>query len=161
MVRARKTVEERFWANVDKRGPDECWPWLGTLSHNGYGTILIDGKVRRATRTSWVIAHGQDWPEGKDCCHTCDSPTCVNPSHLWPGTRADNVRDMLAKGRGGGFGVMHRGKTHCVKGHPFSGANLFTYQRGNRQVRVCVACDKERGIQWRNRKLAAMKQEQG
>lgn len=94
-------LAERFWAKVDKRGPDECWPWLGGTS-DGYGVIGVGRRaegVKRATHIAWTLEHGVPLPDGMDALHKCDNPPCVNPKHLFPGTQADNVKDMLAKGR--------------------------------------------------------------
>ena len=86
---------ERFWLYVDKRGPDECWEWKGGLDEE-YGAFRWNGN-RRAHRVMWELTHGE---KADGCvCHTCDNPPCVNPAHLWVGTRGDNMRDMAAKGR--------------------------------------------------------------
>ena len=91
----RKTVEQRFWEKVDKRGPDECWQWTACTGPTGYGTF--DGK--RAHRVSWAWANGRPVPDGLVVCHSCDNPGCVNPAHLWAGTQRDNMHDCIRKGR--------------------------------------------------------------
>lgn len=99
--RERIPLEDRFWAKVDKRDPDECWMWLGGSARGGYGTITEGGRYGRrlrASRVSYEI-HNGPIPEGMFVCHTCDNPPRVNPSHLWIGTAADNHADMDAKGR--------------------------------------------------------------
>lgn len=87
-----------FWANVDVRGPDECWHWLRSVRSDGYGQIRINGRPDRAHRQAYRIAKGEI-PEGLFVCHTCDNRLCCNPAHLWLGAAVENVRDMIAKKR--------------------------------------------------------------
>lgn len=91
------TLEERFWDKVDKRGPDDCWEWQGSMTR-GYGMIRVGKGTQRAHRVSWEMANGPI-PEGMNVLHHCDNPSCVNPAHLFLGTQADNVHDMQAKER--------------------------------------------------------------
>jgi hypothetical protein len=88
----------RFWSYVDKRGADECWPWIGAAT-NGRGYIGIGRKTLRATRYMWQLAHGEALDASKKICHACDNPICVNPAHLWVGSQFDNVQDMDRKRR--------------------------------------------------------------
>lgn len=97
--------EERFWKSVDRRGDSECWPWMGTFNKKtGYGCLrigsLTDGTRRQvdAHRYSCQIAHGP-FKEKHQALHRCDNRACVNPNHLYPGTHADNMRDMRVRGR--------------------------------------------------------------
>lgn len=91
---------ERFWAGVDKRGENECWPWLKAKVTDGYGTICYEGKIIYAThRLAYNIAHGPI-PDGIQILHTCDNPPCCNEKHLILGTNLDNVQDMINKRRG-------------------------------------------------------------
>jgi hypothetical protein len=89
----RPTLAERFAPRFGF-APSGCWPWTGKIATNGYG--YLDNML--AHRASWLIHHGPI-PEGLQVLHHCDNPRCVNPDHLWLGTQADNVADMMAKGR--------------------------------------------------------------
>jgi predicted XRE-type DNA-binding protein len=90
----------KFWSLVGKRGPDECWPWLGGKSM-GYGAMRIgpDKRKKRAHVISLSLKLGRNLCKGEQARHTCDSPPCCNPKHLVPGTMADNMTDMRSRGR--------------------------------------------------------------
>lgn len=98
-VSTMEEIKARFWSNVDKRGTDECWPWMAGRFLEGYGQFRVWKKHIKAHRFSYEITIG---PIGKGllACHTCDNPPCCNPKHIFVGTHADNARDMTAKGRG-------------------------------------------------------------
>jgi hypothetical protein len=91
-------LEKRFWDLVDKRGPDECWPWKGSL-REGYGRIKRKGVPMGAHRASWEIAHPDEPRLGPNdfVCHTCNAPTCVNPAHLLRGNVTLNNFDRDIK----------------------------------------------------------------
>ncbi len=132
-----KTVAERFWAKVRKG--EGCWLWVGAKQHNGYGYLHSGGhsirKPLRAHRVSWEL-HNGPIPDGLRVLHSCDTPCCVNPAHLFLGTQSDNMKDCAAKGR-----VCTVGKarlTHCKRGHEFTEANTYRDGKGHRRCRVCV-----------------------
>jgi hypothetical protein len=102
-------LAERFWSKVAKS--EACWLWTAATDRNGYGILMMrrDGKKRpyAAHRIAWELTHGPipDDDHGKPLrvLHNCpdgDNTLCVRPSHLFLGTQGDNVRDMIAKGRG-------------------------------------------------------------
>lgn len=91
-------LEERFWDKVSTIPEHECYEWIGTHTFDGYGKIFHEGKKVAAHRIAWTLAHGPI-PEGMCLCHKCDNPGCVRIEHLFLGTRADNIADMIRKGR--------------------------------------------------------------
>jgi hypothetical protein len=85
----------RFWKKVDK-GP-LCWNWIASKTE-GYGAFSLKGFPRGAHRFSFFLTNG-DFDRSLCVLHTCDNPACVNPSHLFLGTKGDNFRDCISKGR--------------------------------------------------------------
>lgn len=91
-------TERQFWANVEKT--DSCWLWKSRSVHwSGYGWVRFKGISQGAHRVAYKLSKGSI-PKGLCVCHTCDNRLCVNPDHLWLGTRRDNNVDMWQKGRG-------------------------------------------------------------
>lgn len=79
----------------------DCIEWRGPKNDKGYGLTRKDGKGQFAHRVSYCESNGVsiDSIKGKLVRHACDNPCCVNPKHLLIGTHADNMRDMVERGR--------------------------------------------------------------
>lgn len=104
----RGTTRQRFWAKVD-RSTDGCWPWRGATNKrvNGFlvpvfGAVTTKGAERtiNAQRMAWILTHGRI-RHGLFVLHNCDNPLCVRPDHLRLGTQAENMADMVERGRSG------------------------------------------------------------
>lgn len=86
-----------FWPRVLIKN-EGCWEWLGAKDERGYGRLRVDGQLMLAHRHAYRICV-ERIPDGVLVCHRCDHPWCCNPSHLFPGTHADNLEDARSKGR--------------------------------------------------------------
>lgn len=145
----RGTLAERFWQKVDKRGPDDCWPWTASLDSKGYGQIYSGhGNKNMQGHSASMLIHGHKLPAGKEWDHICKDRTCVNPAHL----RAVTHRENCGIYSDSPWGKNTR-KEKCSKGHPFTDDNIAVIYRaqqkprpdgskrsGKVRCRVCLTC---------------------
>ncbi len=124
------SVEERFWAKVQKT--DTCWLWTAGLAH-GYGSFRLIDRAVYAHRMAYELMVGPI-PEGLHLDHLCRVTNCVNPEHLEPVTcRENNLRGISPA-------AVNAAKTHCPQGHQYSAEN--TYENPNSGRRLCRACQR-------------------
>ena len=92
-------VQARFWSKVDvQQSTCRCWEWQGRRTDLGYGQFKLRGAAAFAHRVAAQLA-GARLGSDSVVMHTCDNPSCCNPTHLIVGTHASNVADRVAKGR--------------------------------------------------------------
>lgn len=130
--KSKKNLQERFWPKVDKGDclqPGGCWIWKGYTDTAGYGRFQLKGNVP-AQRIAFMLQRGPI-PDGADLDHLCRVRNCVNPSHLEPVSRAENVT------RGESPPAKNARKTHCPRGHEYSPDNTYVPPAGGRQCRSC------------------------
>lgn len=114
IILAQKDIE-RFQSGVDRRNPDQCWPWQRCcVGRMGYGSFWLNGKMEYSHRVAWFLENGpipelfEDLPS--QICHSYDNPKCCNPAHLFSGNNEINQKDSVDKGRSSGFqrkGINH------------------------------------------------------
>ena len=95
-----RPIYERMMGRVEPVPEAGCWLYTGSVDGGGYGTVSTSrGKSpAKAHRVSYEHHHGPI-PKGIEVCHRCDTPRCVNPQHLFLGTRQENMLDCSRKGR--------------------------------------------------------------
>lgn len=143
-------IVERFFSKV-YISITGCWLWTAYRNKAGYGDFGVRRRVMKAHVFSWEFHNGKEVPRGLDVCHTCDTPSCVNPDHLFVGTRTDNMRDCASKGRIFRDGLAVRwnyfkNKTHCPRGHEYTTANTYVHPTTGK--RDCLTCKKVRKQAW-------------
>ena len=121
-------IESRFLAKIKKNENSGCWEWIGAKNDSGYGIISF-GKRKNCKR---ILSHRLSYEmyrgnisENMCVCHSCDNRICVNPNHLWLGTKKQNSQDMIAKGRG-----KYPGPKNPTKGE-LSGKSKLTEKQVN------------------------------
>lgn len=144
----RGTLDERFWARVEKT--DNCWLWTGRISPKGYGQFDLEDRSITAHRMSWIMANGEipEELEVNHLCHTrecmlgdnCPHRACIRIEHLEIISHAENVR----KGNAGYYErkIFRPKKTYCINGHEYTLENTAQY-KNSRVCRIC-ACEKSR-----------------
>lgn len=121
--------------------------WIVPKYSNGYGRLFAEGKNYQAHRLSYEVFVGPI-PDGLFLDHLCRVTNCINPDHLEPVTPAENNK------RGNGASGINARKTHCKRGHPLSGDNLYFY--GDRKARQCRRCHANREVIRREIRLATV-----
>ncbi len=131
----------RFWRHVEKH-ESGCWLWTGGKTGGGYGTFMrTRGKSTVAHRFAYEEFVGSI-PDGLDLDHLCRVRHCVNPSHLEPVTRSENLRRGILHGPadGGGAAAHQRAKTHCPRGHEYTPENTYIQAGPVGPKRSCQTC---------------------
>ena len=137
-MKRRFNTIERFVRKIDfHTSPLGCWIWKGSFgghenSINCYGRFYLNDKNVMSHRFSYEYFNKKKIPHGFHIDHLCCNPRCVNPNHLELVTLRENM--LRAKNPIS----SQADKTHCKRGHPFSGKNLYIAKDGHRKCLICI-----------------------
>jgi hypothetical protein len=137
-----KTIADRIESSIVRIPESGCWVWEKSLTNLGYARIAHNGKARHAHRVSFENYIGKV-PDGLELDHLCKVRCCVNPNHLEPVTRYENISRSAAW-------TYRKARTHCPKGHELTDDNKYTAKSlGNKYL--CLKCKIQRDKKY-NRK---------
>jgi hypothetical protein len=140
----------RFWANVDRRTDDACWPWRGSLNGSGYGSFGY-ARTKVGAHVAALVVDGRPPGPAMVGHHVCFNRQCVNPAHLEVRTKGENNAERHA-----GYVHFKARVTHCPEGHPYAGDNLVVERRADGgAARVCRTCRNRRALEGYHRRKAA------
>lgn len=129
MTKAEHIARLRGGTRID---PSGCWYGPRAPRADGYTPMRVEGNWTYAHRLSYEIANGPI-PEGLDLDHLCRNPRCINPDHLEPVTRRENLL------RGDTVVAANALRDECIHGHLFTPENTYVDGRGRRTCRACHA----------------------
>lgn len=123
-----------FWSKVKKGTPEECWPWLGYVKPSGHGLTSIRGLMMHTSRKAWILTHGHI-ADNLNVLHKCDNAICCNPTHMYLGTRTDNMVDAFTNRP---FDERIAG-SQSRKLSKVQLAELWQMRRGGAKLKECAA----------------------
>jgi hypothetical protein len=136
---SKKQSPKSFWARVNKKAPNGCWEWTGSINNTGYGSVSWCGAVYTAHRiAAWIsgMVEHMEAPEHSrmktHVLHKCDNRRCCNPDHLFLGSLSDNMYDMYEKNRK----VQPKGEKHTNSKLTNKEATMIRkqYNKGEKQT---------------------------
>lgn len=124
----------RWFARIRVRSitnENGCFVWQGPKTSKGYPMMTHRGYQTSGHRIAYMLTYKVELGREQFVCHRCDERRCWNPEHMFIGDTAENQQDSIAKKR-----QRNTKKTHCWRGHPFSGDNV-NFVKGGRQCKAC------------------------
>ena len=138
-----RQVTRRFLSFIKIPKNSNCWIWMGSKDHDGYGFFGFQYRTWKAHRFSYML-YNDELDSDLQLDHLCRNPSCVNPEHLEQVTLRENVL------RGISPPAINAQKTHCLRGHEFTEENYYITRKNGRQCKTC-AKEKDKQRRLKNR----------